>query len=71
MVVQASADGQQMSERLADPLAHWFQQHFLALDAAGMLGLPFACSAESGILPQVKELPLPATFPRHFTGRPA
>ncbi|KAK9827470.1 hypothetical protein WJX74_004420 [Apatococcus lobatus] len=49
----ASVEGRNTSEpRLADPLAYWFQQHFLALEGAGMLGLPFACSAESGLLPK-------------------
>ncbi|KAK9868094.1 hypothetical protein WJX84_000511 [Apatococcus fuscideae] len=46
---------------LEDPLASWFQQHFIALDAAGMLGLPYACSAESGRLPEVDHNPAEPT----------
>ena len=38
---------------LKDPLARWFQQHFNALDAAGMLGNPYASGPESGCLPEV------------------
>ena len=71
MLMQASAMDQHVSgPHLADPLAYWFQQHFLALDATGMLGLPYACSAESGLLPKVidkpQPLPAPSDIPEAF-----
>ena len=52
LLCQAATEGE-AGLPLEDPLASWFQQHFIALDAAGMLGLPYACSAESGRLPEV------------------
>lgn len=46
-----------------DPLAEWFQSHFAALDARGLLCAPVpGCSAEAGALPT---LPRPSAPLRH------